>query len=252
MKTSRWLSAAASMRTTAPPGGGCGSGNSSTLRFSGPPTWCKRTARIERSSSEGGWPDERSGDPGPAEGGDAARRIERREAAHGNPQRPGRQESPVRSQSEASGDRVAGEVVRGQLDEGRLQERRDRRRVEHRLPSRGEHGQGARGAGRAGRLAVLGPDDVLRGGGDHRNLIGQAIARSEPAAEAARQCVAPRLQIGSLESERERRRVQKGGEKSDSCQHADALPRRGGRGSIATAPIDWAGEVWEKHPIAAR
>src|SRR6266853_1203926 len=104
MKTSRWLSAAASIRTTAPPGGGWGSGNSSSRKFSGPPIWCKRTARISRFSSEGGCPDDAGGDLGSAQRGDAARRVERREAANGEAQRPGGQEGPVGTEPETGRD----------------------------------------------------------------------------------------------------------------------------------------------------
>src|SRR5579875_100965 len=49
MKRSRRLSAAASTRTNASPGPGCGASTRSTRTWSGPPIACKRAARIVRS-----------------------------------------------------------------------------------------------------------------------------------------------------------------------------------------------------------
>src|SRR4051812_8022283 len=122
------------MRTTAPPGGGSGSGNSSILRFSGPPIWCKRTARIVRVSGlEDGCPDQAGGDfDAPHRVEATARCIEWKETADREPHGPGAHERPVGAESDAGGERVPRDVAGGELREGRFEERSDRRCVEDR------------------------------------------------------------------------------------------------------------------------
>src|SRR3954447_6002067 len=218
------------MRTTAPPAGGSGSGNSSILRFSGPPIWCKRTARTVRVSGlEDGCPDQAGGDFDAAHRVEAAARsIERKETADREPHGPGAQESPVGAESDAGGDRVARDVAGGELREGRLEERSDRGGVEDRLGARGEERHWSRDAGGPRRLPVAGPDGPPGRRTDDRDLVGQAIARPEARGGAAHLAVAGGLKIGGLQTKRERRRLRQSSQESDPEDHGVALPRAPG------------------------
>src|SRR3954467_4889900 len=94
--------------------------------------------------------------------------------------------------------------------------------------TRGEERDRSRDAGGPRRLPVAGPDGPPGRRTDDRDLVGQAIARAEASADAAHLVVAGRLQIGGLQTERERRRLRESSQESDPEDHGVALPRAPG------------------------
>src|SRR3954454_7295207 len=63
---------------------------------------------------------------------------------------------------------------------------------------------------------------------DDRDVLGQAIARPEARGGAAPLVVAGGLQIGGLQTKRERRRLRQSSQESDPEDHGVALPRAPG------------------------
>src|SRR6266849_892829 len=229
MNSSRWLRAAVSSRTTAPPGGATGSGTWSTWNCW--PISCKRTARMLTSSrpfaasrppAAGGSPGEPEADLRPAQSGHAARGVERRQGADREAQREPFGEQPVRAQRGPRGQGVPGRALGQEPHHAQLEERRDGRRIQQGLEPSEDHGQVLRLAGSSGR--GQGPEQRGRGAPHGRELVGQAVPQREPRAAAARARIAVRLQVCGLQPHRQRRLAgaQRGGQQEREDQHGGA------------------------------
>src|SRR5712671_1130428 len=229
MNSSRWLRAAVSSRTTAPPGGATGSGTWSIWNCW--PISCKRTARMLTSSrpfaasrppAAGGSPDEPEADLRPAQSGHAARGVERRQGADREAQSEPFGEQPVRAQRGPRGQGVPGRAPGQEPHQAQLEERRDGRRIQQGFEPSEDHGQALRLAGSSGRRQ--GPEQRGRGAPHRRELVGQAVPQREPRAAAARARIAVRLQVSGLQPHRQRRlaRAQRGRQQEREDQHGGA------------------------------